>query len=291
MFKSIRKKERDMFETNIEDLVCADHPYRKLLRIVDFKKLCEPLKALFCEDRGRKGYHIESGFAALVLQWMEDVSDRELERFLQENNAGKFFCGFSLLEKTPDHTYFSHLRAKIGTKRLAELFRDFNAQLKNHGLIAEVFNFVDASQIVSKVSLWDERDKAIEKKLRTFNNKTAKKVATDKQARIGCKGKGKFWYWHKRHLAVCMKFGFITKAAITSANITDDQGLKHICPKEGVVFGDKCYCSKKASFTMKQNGCISKAILKDNMKGKGFERDRRITKQRMPYEGVFSFAM
>ena len=59
MFKSIRKKERDMFETNIEDLVCADHPYRKLLHIVGFKKLCEPLKTLFCEDRGRKGYHIE----------------------------------------------------------------------------------------------------------------------------------------------------------------------------------------------------------------------------------------
>ena len=115
--------------------------------------------------------------------------------FANGNNAGKFFCGFSLLEKTSDHTYFSHLRAKIGTKRLSELFRDFNAQSKNRGLIAGVFNFVDASQIVSRVSLWDERDKAIEKKLRTFNNKTAEKVATDKKARIGCKGKGGGGIW------------------------------------------------------------------------------------------------
>jgi len=32
----------------------------------------------------------ESGFKALVLQWMENLSDRALERFLRE--------------KTPDHT-------------------------------------------------------------------------------------------------------------------------------------------------------------------------------------------
>jgi len=43
---------------------------------------------------------------------MEDLSDRELDRFLQEDTAGKYFCGFSLLEKTPDHIYFSALRKK-----------------------------------------------------------------------------------------------------------------------------------------------------------------------------------
>jgi IS5 family transposase len=50
------------------------------------------------------------------------LSDRELEQFLQENIAGKYFCGFLLTEKTPDHIYFSALRKKIGASRLAELF-------------------------------------------------------------------------------------------------------------------------------------------------------------------------
>jgi len=83
MFKSILKGGRDMFETHIGDLT------RKQIilianyyALVNFKKLCAPLKALFCEDGGRKGCRIESGFAALVLQWMENLSDRELERFL-----------------------------------------------------------------------------------------------------------------------------------------------------------------------------------------------------------------
>ncbi|MDN3505394.1 MAG: transposase [Rhabdochlamydiaceae bacterium] len=41
------------------------------------------MRSLYSINRGRAGYHIESGFAALLLQWMEDLSDRELERFLQ----------------------------------------------------------------------------------------------------------------------------------------------------------------------------------------------------------------
>jgi IS5 family transposase len=57
---------------------------------------------------------------------MQDLSDQKLERFLQENNAGNLFCGFSLLEKTPDHSYVAILRDKIGMKRLTSLFEDVN---------------------------------------------------------------------------------------------------------------------------------------------------------------------
>ena len=46
------------------------------------------------------------------------------------------------------------------------------------------------------------------------------KVATDKQARIGCKGKDKYWYGYKRHVSVDMQSGLINKVAITPANTT-----------------------------------------------------------------------
>ena len=72
---------------------------------------------------GRHGYGISKGFRMLVLQFIEDLSDRELERFLQENMVGKWFCGFELEEATPDYTYFSKLRQKIGTTRLSKLFQ------------------------------------------------------------------------------------------------------------------------------------------------------------------------
>jgi hypothetical protein len=44
------------------------------------------------------------------LQHLEDLSDRELERYLSENVAAKWFCGFGLSDATPDHTVFTAVR-------------------------------------------------------------------------------------------------------------------------------------------------------------------------------------
>lgn len=80
-----------------------------------------------------------------------------------------------------------------------------------------------------------------------------------------------------------MGSGLITKVAATPANVPDHVALKHVCPKAGMVFGDKGYCPKLA-----QRGCHSGVILKNNMKGKNRDKDRWLTKVRMPFEGVFS---
>ena len=82
-------------EEIIEKLVKEDHAFRKLNKIVDFEKLIIPYRKLYS--------HI----------W-EDYSDREMEKVLEENVAVKWFCGFELLEETPDHTYFCKLRKRYG---------------------------------------------------------------------------------------------------------------------------------------------------------------------------------
>lgn len=277
-----------MIEPRPEELVREDHPYRKLLGIINFNELCKPLRSLYKEGLGRPGYHIESGFIGLALQWMEDLSDRELERFLQENNAGKYFCGFSLREKTPDHSYFSSLRKRIGTNLLVKLFNELGDRLREKGLMANAFTFVDASSLVSKVSLWEIRDKAIKSGEETLNNQNLDKFAVDKDASYGNKGKNKYWYGYKRHAAVCMRNGLISKSAATTAKIGDDKGLKHVCPNGGMLIGDKSYCLRKAQETMKIKGCHSGAILKNNMKEKNRDKDKFLSRLRMPFEGTFS---
>jgi hypothetical protein len=51
--------------------------------------------------------------------------------------------------------------------------------------MSEVLTFVDATHLISKVGLWKERDKAIELKLKSLNNKTLEKAACDKDAKFG----------------------------------------------------------------------------------------------------------
>ncbi|OGC15225.1 hypothetical protein A2246_05975 [candidate division WOR-1 bacterium RIFOXYA2_FULL_37_7] len=98
----------------------------------------------------------------------------------------------------------------------------------------------------------------------------------------------KFWFGYKKHASADMRNGIITKVAVTPANITDQDGLKYICPYGGMVFGDKAYGLSPAQLAMKANGCHSGAILRDNMKNKNRDKDKWLTKIRMPFENIFS---
>ena len=280
---------RDQLESFIilDDLVAVDHPYRALDGLLDFQALCTPYQSIYSE-KGRKELGLERAFRMLVLQFIEDVSDREMERLLRENNASKWFCQFGLMDKTPDHSFFGDFRKRLGTTRLMEIFATLRTALKAQGLVREVFTFVDASQLVSKLSTWSDRDKAIAKGHESFNNATAAKVAVDGQARFGCKGADKYWYGYKEHVSVDMQSGLINKVAATPADVTDAAGLAHICPDQGAVFGDKGYCVAPAQTTLRHKGCHNATIKKANMTGKDKDQDRWRSRMRSPYERVFS---
>ena len=131
----------------LEDLVPTDHSYRQYIRLLSFNLLKKSLYDLKFQF-GADGYGIERLFKCLLLQFMEDLSDRELERYLQENNAAKWFCRFALSEKTPDYSLFTRVRKRIGTKRLSVLFANMRDQLKQAGYMNEVFSFVDATHLI-----------------------------------------------------------------------------------------------------------------------------------------------
>jgi IS5 family transposase len=271
----------------LNDLVSTDHIYRKFIDLWKFESIQKQLREIE-KDNNYKGYGLLRLFKCLLLQFMEDLSDRELERYLRENTAGKWFCEFTLTEQTPDYTLFGKIRQKIGTNLLSKIFSDLRDQLKAQGYMNEVFSFVDASHLISKASLWQERDKAIKEKYEKLNNESLPRVAYDNQARIGCKGKDKFWYGYKKHVSVDMQSGLINKVAITPANVTDAKGFKNVCPNQGAVYADKGYCTNNAKRDAARSGCHLRAIKKNNMKGKNRDLDLWISAIRAPYESVFS---
>ena len=271
----------------LEDLVPENHNYRKFIKIWSFEFVKKTLNKLE-KNNPNKGYGLLRLFKCLLLQFMENLSDRELERFIQENTAARWFCGFNLRDKTPDHSIFSPLRQKIGTKNLSKIFRNLREQLKKNGLMSEVFTFVDATHLIAKANLWEERDQAIAKKYEKLNNENISKFSSDRQAKIGCKGKSKFWYGYKQHTSVDMQTGLINKIAITPANVTDAYGYKHVCPSQGATYLDKGYCINPASSIAKAKGLHLAAIKKNNMKGKNRDKDKWYSSLRSPYERVFS---
>jgi transposase, IS5 family len=284
---SARKSTRQLsFDPDLSDLVRPDHPYRRLMSIVSFDVLCAPLRSKYSE-LGRDGYAVCSMFKALVVQWMEDLSDRELERFLEENLAGKLFCGFSLHEPTPDYSTFCTFRSRIGTQGLGELFREIRQSLEQAGLVHEAFTFVDATHLITKSNLWKERDRVIAEKQQKLNNSNISGLTADKDARLGKKGRLK-WFGYKIHAGVDMAQGFICRVAVTPANVEDTVAARHVLPRKGMVFGDKAYGVGASARAMRRLGLHSGAILKKDMSAKNHDKDRWLSSVRMPFEGTFS---
>ena len=268
-------------------MVPEKHRYRKYTELFNFKKIEYRLKKIESKI-GRTGYGMVCLFRCLLLQYMEDLSDRQLEEFLSTNNVAKWFCGFSLIEKTPDHSLFSLVRKRIGTKQLSKLFNIMRDQLISSGCMGKVFSFVDSSHLIAKNNLWEEKDKAIQQKYEKLNNAIISKIAKDKQAKIGSKGKNKFWYGYKKHVCVDMQSGMINKVAVTPANITDARGFKHVCPDEGAIYADKGYIGQDVEQAAAKRGVHLAVIKKNNMKEKNRDKDRWLSKIRAPYERVFS---
>ena len=218
----MQKREQSNLFLTLDALVSLDHPYRNLDRLLPFNELSLTYQGLY-SPKGPKEKGFEFGLRALIIQFMEDLSDREMERYLREHLACKWFCDMNLGEAAPDHSYFGDFRKRLGTGRLMDIFSQVSNSLRELGLIREIFTFVDASQLISKLTTWDDRDRAIKQGLEQFNNETAGKVAADKQARFGCKGKNKYWFGYKEHVSVDMQSGLINKIAATPAGVTDAQ--------------------------------------------------------------------
>lgn len=283
---------RDQILSELEDQIISaavgqNHAYRKLNRLIDFEKLSSPLKNLY-SHLGQPGIPIVRGFKAILLQFWEDLSDREMERAVCENFAIRWFCGFSLTDKTPDHTYFCKLRKRVGTKRLAAVFNAINEQLRRDGLFGNIFFFIDASTIVTKSALWKERDKAIKDGHDKLNNLIVKDYAADKDARWGAKSKKNIWFGYKRHTSVDMRYGLIDKTTVTPANVPDFKVVDRICPGQGYVFMDKLYDTKETDRVVRGSGCSPGTIRKNNNPRKNFDLDRWRSKARMPFEGTFA---
>lgn len=274
-------------EEILEKLVKEDNPFRKINELVNFYEIVSPYYQLYSHI-GVPGIDIVKGFKCLLVQFWEDYSDRQMEKALECNVAVKWFCGFELLADTPDHSYFGKLRKRLGAKTIADIFNSVNDVLRGKGYFGDVFKFIDASAIVTKTALWQERDEAIRQGEEKLNNLIVNKYTADKEAKWGAKSKNHIWFGYKRHVCVDMRFGLIDKLAVTPANVLDFQALADICPSNCMAFLDKLYDTKKSNQILLANGCAVGTIRKNNNKNKNRDLDRWRSKVRMPFEGIFS---
>lgn len=89
-----------MLIPNLEELVPEDNIYRELLKLLDFEELSRPLKLSY-SHLGRAGYPVTTGLKCMVVQFMNDLSDRQLEAHLRDSLSAKLFAGLACVIPHP----------------------------------------------------------------------------------------------------------------------------------------------------------------------------------------------
>jgi len=132
----------------LESFIPHDHPLRRLNKVLDLSFIHESVRGHYCQDNGRPSVDPEVVIRLFLLQAIEGIGQvRELMRQVQVNLAHRWFIGYGLDEKLPDHSTLSKALERFGDEIFNELFEQSIAQCKKSGLIEGKVLHVDATTI------------------------------------------------------------------------------------------------------------------------------------------------
>ena len=102
--------QMSMVILDLAELIPTDHILREINQMVSFDFIYE-LAAPYCLANSRPSVDPVSMFKMLLVGYLYGIkSERRLVQEIQLNIAYRWFCGFELGEKIPDHSTFSKTR-------------------------------------------------------------------------------------------------------------------------------------------------------------------------------------
>lgn len=148
--------QEDLFIAGpLRDLVPEDHVLRRVDRVLDLSWLREQVVELYCEDRGRPGIDPEAAVRLMLAGLLQGiVHDRKLMREAQVNLAIRWFAGYRLTDRLPDHSSLTKIRQRWGEGRFRMIFKKTVNQCAKAGLITGDIAHVDATLVRADVS-WE----------------------------------------------------------------------------------------------------------------------------------------
>ena len=152
-----KARERlELFVTgSLDQLVPEDHVLARVDRVLDLGWLREEVADCYSGDNGRPGIDPEVAVRLMLAGLLLGiVHDRRLMREAQVNIAIRWFIGYGLHERLPDHSSLTRIRQRWGEARFRRVFqRTVAACLDAKIATAEVVH-VDATLIRADAS-WE----------------------------------------------------------------------------------------------------------------------------------------
>lgn len=140
---------------SLEELIPDEHILKRVDKVLDLKWLHKEVSDCYCDTNGRPGIDPESAVRLMLAGFFQGiVHDRKLMREAQVNLAIRWFAGYRLDERLPDHSSLTRIRQRWGHERYKKIFQKTVEACINRNLVSGETVHVDATLIRADVS-WE----------------------------------------------------------------------------------------------------------------------------------------
>ena len=148
--------QEDLFIAGpLSSLIPEDHILKQVDRVLDLSWLRSEVEDLYCCDNGRPGIDPEAAVRLMLAGFFQGiVHDRKLMREAQVNIAIRWFAGYRLDERLPDHSSLTKIRRRWGDERFKKIFQKTVHCCVDAGLVSGETVHIDATLIRADVS-WE----------------------------------------------------------------------------------------------------------------------------------------
>ena len=148
--------QEDLFVAGpLRDLIPDGHVLKLVDKVLDLSWLREEVRDSYCEDNGRPGIDPEAALRLMLAGLFQGiVHDRKLLREAQVNLAIRWFAGYRLHEKLPDHSSLTRIRQRWGPEQFKRIFQRTVKSCCDAGLVNGETVHIDATLIRADVS-WE----------------------------------------------------------------------------------------------------------------------------------------
>ena len=136
-----------------EKLIPADHQLRQIKEQIDFESFREITKDLYSASMGRPAEDPVRMIKLEFLEFLHNLSDREVLKQLQVNVAFRYFLDLSLDSQLPSSGLLSQFRTRLGVQRHQALFEDVVRQARAKGLVKDRLRLKDATHVIANIAI------------------------------------------------------------------------------------------------------------------------------------------
>jgi transposase len=156
MLGTQKRWQEDLFVAGpLSSLIPDDHILKQVDKVLDLSWLRKKVSDLYCQTNGRPGIDPEAAVRLMLAGFFQGiVHDRKLMREAQVNIAIRWFAGYRLDEKLPDHSSLTKIRQRWGADRFKQIFQKTVRLCIDANLVNGETVHVDATLIRADVS-WE----------------------------------------------------------------------------------------------------------------------------------------